>query len=84
VPTDRLTAEQFLTLQEAVGNSALMSGLRLIFKAEELSKLESMRSEALGHSRPAELIKFAAESRTWAEWEVTLKRLMERFAPQTR
>jgi hypothetical protein len=80
---ERLSAEEFLCLQEMFGNGALMSGLRKIVALEERSKLDAMRSEALGHGRAAEIVKYAAESRTWAEWEQVVKSRMDRHAPQS-
>lgn len=79
---NKLTAEEYVTLQDLFGNSVLMSGLRRMVAAEELSKLEAMRAEALGHGRASEIVKLAAESRVWAEWEQTLKNRHERMAPQ--
>ena len=81
---DRLTAEEYLILQEMLGNAALMNGLRRIFKGEEIAKLEAMRSEALGHGRASEIVKYAAESRVYTELEATIKDRMGRLAPQSR
>lgn len=80
---DRLTAEEYLALQELFGHHVLMSAIRKIFKVEELGKLEAMRGEALGHGRASEIIKYAAESRVYAEWETHLKERMQRMAPQS-
>jgi hypothetical protein len=83
-PSDRLTGEEYLAVKDLLENSILMSGLRRIARAEEAAKNEAMRSEALGHGRAAEIVKFAAESRTWAEFEQVLKTRCDRMAPQNR
>lgn len=82
--SERLTTEEFLMLQEMLGNGALMTGLRKIFGTAEHERLEGMRAEALGHGRASEITKYAAESRTFSEWEHTIKKGMERLAPQRR
>lgn len=79
---NKLTAEEYVALENALGNSALMFGLRKIFASEEEAKLVAMRSEALGQSKPIEIVKLAAESRVCEEWEKILRRWMERLAPQ--
>lgn len=83
-PSEKLTGEEFIFLQEALGNAVLMAALRRIFRFEELAKLEAMRAEAMGHGRPGEIVKYAAESRVYAELEVTIKDRMGRLAPQSR
>lgn len=82
--SEKLTAEEYLMLQEMSENAALMNGLRKIFKGEEIGKLEAMRSEAMGHGRASEIIKYAAESRVYLELEATIKDRMGRLAPQSR
>jgi hypothetical protein len=83
-PLDKLNTEEVLVLQEMFGNHVLMNGLRKIFAAAERDKLDGMRSEALGQGRTAQIVQWASESRSYAEWETTLKRGMERLAPQGR
>jgi hypothetical protein len=81
---DKLTGDEWLRLEEMLGNSALMGGLRKIFAAEERNRLDGMRSEALGTCRVGEIVKYASESRICQEWETILKKGMERLAPQRR
>lgn len=84
IVVDKLTGEEFIFLQEALGNAILMSALRRIFKGEEIAKLEAMRAEAMGHGRASQIVMYAAESRVYAELEATIKDRMGRLAPQSR
>jgi hypothetical protein len=81
---EKLITEEFLALQEMLGNGALMSGLRKIFVASELERLNAMRSEALGPARAVEIVRQAAESRAYSEWEATVRKGMERLGQKIR
>lgn len=78
---EKLTGEEYVILTDLFADSRMMSGLRKVIKAEEISKLEAMRAEAMGHGRASEIVKFAAESRVWAEFEQVFKNRLERMAP---
>jgi hypothetical protein len=81
---DKLTTEEHLILTDVLTNPPLINALRKILGYWEREKLEAMRAEAVGQGRASEVIKFAAESRAYAELEANLKRGMERLAPQRR
>lgn len=81
---ESLTAAELLALQELMGHSALLSGLRKIFAAEEQNRLYGMQSEALSMARPLEIVKYAAEARVLGEWEHTLKKGMMNLGARVR
>lgn len=82
LPSEKLTGEEYVILQEAIGNSALFGALRKIFAFEERQKLEAMRSEAVSAGRPAIIVQYAAESRVYAELDGLIRKRMEQLAPQ--
>jgi hypothetical protein len=84
LPSERLTGEEYVAVKDLLENFIVMSGLRRIARAEETAKNEAMRAEALGHGRASEIVKLAAESRVWAEFEQVLKTRVERMTPQSR
>ena len=84
LPIVKLNTEEYRALQELVTNATVMIALRKVFGTEEIVRLESMRSEALGLAKVGEIVRYAAESRVFAEWENILKKRMELLAPQSR